>query len=62
VIGIQVAMLAGVLFASLPFLGSALAIVAGSGTPEIDPTMATGGLTALGVGPPLLIELHRARQ
>jgi len=32
------------------------------GAPEIDPGLAVGGLTILGVGFLLLIELHRARQ
>jgi predicted Na+-dependent transporter len=34
---------------------------AGSAVPEIDPGMATGGLTMLGVGVFLLIERYRAR-
>ena len=32
---------------------------AGIGTPEIDPGMATGGLTVLGVGIVLLLERYR---
>jgi hypothetical protein len=35
--------------------------LAGEPTPEIDPGMATGGLTMLGVGVFLLIERYRAR-
>jgi hypothetical protein len=35
---------------------------AGFSTPEIHPGLAVGGLTILGVGLLLLIELHRARQ
>jgi hypothetical protein len=32
---------------------------AGEGTPEIDPGMAAGGLTLLGVGVVMLLERHR---
>ena len=35
---------------------------AGFATPEIDPGLAVGGLTILGIGLLLLIELHRAQQ
>ncbi|HXN84753.1 MAG TPA: hypothetical protein VN867_01725 [Candidatus Binataceae bacterium] len=42
--------------ATLLLGGTALA---GTGTPEIDPGMATGGLTILGVGIVLLLERYR---
>jgi hypothetical protein len=35
---------------------------AGFAAPEIDPGLAVGGLTILGVGLLLLIEIHRAQQ
>jgi len=44
-------------FASLMLSGTAFA---GFATPEIDPGMATGGLTILGVGIVLLLERYRA--
>jgi hypothetical protein len=44
---------------SLMLSGKAFAGVA---APEIDPAMATGGLTLLGVGVLLLIERYRARR
>jgi len=44
--------------ATLMLSGTAFA---GSPGPEIDPGMATGGLTILGVGVFLLIERYRAR-
>jgi hypothetical protein len=47
------------LLASLALTGSAFA---GHPGPEIDPRMATGGLTILGVGVVLLIERYRARK
>ena len=53
------ALLAGFGFASLMMSGTAFA---GTGTPEIDPGMATGGLTVLGVGIVLMIERYRARR
>jgi hypothetical protein len=50
----------------IAFLVTTLALVgpafASPPTPEIDPGMATGGLTILGVGVVLLIERYRARR
>jgi len=51
------ALVVGFGFASLMLSGTAFA---GFATPEIDPGMATGGLTILGVGIVLLLERYRA--
>jgi hypothetical protein len=53
------ALVVGFAVASLMLSGKAFA---GSVVPEIDPGMATGGLTLLGVGVVLLIERYRARR
>lgn len=53
------ALIVGFAVATLMLSGKAFA---GAVTPEIDPGMATGGLTVLGVGIVLLIERYRARR
>jgi hypothetical protein len=53
------ALVVGFAVASLMLSGKAFAGVV---APEIDPGMATGGLTLLGVGVVLLIERYRARR
>lgn len=50
---------AGFIMATAMMTGTAFAAF---GAPEIDPGMAVGGLTILGVGLLLLIEVRRARQ
>ena len=52
-------LVAGLVVGTTLLSGTAFALFA---TPEIDPGVAAGGLTILGVGVLLLIELHRARQ
>jgi hypothetical protein len=52
----------GFAFVSLILDGTAFAGLAGVGAPELDPGMATGGLTILGVGIILLVECYRARK
>ena len=59
-VGYACALVAGFAFASLMLSGTAFAGLAQ--TPEIDPGMATGGLTILGVGIVLLLERYRARK
>jgi hypothetical protein len=60
--------LTGFLLAVFALAGTAFASVVTStatetfSTPEIDPAMATGGLTILGIGVVLLIERYRARR
>lgn len=49
----------GFVLGTVMLSGTAFAVAK---TPEIDPGMATGGLTILGVGVILLIERYRARQ
>jgi hypothetical protein len=53
------ALVVGFAVVSLMVSGKAFA---GDNVPEIDPGMATGGLTLLGVGVVLLIERYRARR
>ena len=53
------ALVAGFVLGSMMFGGTAFAAF---GAPEIDPGMATGGLTILGVGFILLMEYRRAQQ
>jgi hypothetical protein len=53
--------LIGFLAATFALVGPAFAGADGV-TPEIDPGMATGGLTILGVGIILLVERYRARR
>jgi hypothetical protein len=58
--------LAGFLLAVFALAGTAFASAVTStatlSVPEIDPAMATGGLTILGIGVVLLIERYRARR
>ena len=60
-VGYARSLIAGFAFASLMLSGTAFAGVTPV-APEIDPGMATGGLTILGVGIILLIERYRARK
>jgi len=52
-------LVAGFVCGTVMLSGTAFAIVP---TPEMDPGMAVGGLTILGVGLLLLIEIRRVRQ
>jgi hypothetical protein len=60
-VGYARALVAGFAFASLMLSGTAFAGFP-QAAPEIDPGMATGGLTILGVGIVLLVERYRARR